>query len=50
MLDYGQGKFQVALPFALDIITPHKNEFDVDYPTSAILRVNVGEPYVEIGA
>ena len=50
MLDYEQGKFQEALPFALEIITPHKNKFYVDYPTSAILRVNVREPYVEIGA
>jgi len=44
---YGQGKFQEALPFALEITTLHKKEFDVDYPTAAILRANVGELYVE---
>ncbi|MDA0229736.1 MAG: tetratricopeptide repeat protein [Proteobacteria bacterium] len=46
---FGQGKFQEALPFALEIIALHKKEFGVDHPTAAVLRANVGELYVEMG-
>lgn len=46
---FGQGKFQEALPFALEIIALHEKEFGVDHPTAAVLRANVAELYVEMG-
>ena len=46
---FGQGKFQEALPFALEIVALHKKEFGIDHPTAAVLRANVAELYVEMG-
>ena len=47
--NYSQGKFQEALPFALELIELHKSEFGDNHPTSAVLYANVAELHIEMG-